>query len=113
VRNKTEYPENWNDEIRPAVLKRDNFRCTKCGLVHRKTYVFFPDGHKMVIPKSEIDFWKGDGNTVKTIYLQVAHLDHLKTNHNLTNLAAMCVKCHLNYDRATNNILRIAKKTKI
>lgn len=109
MRNKKEYPENWGDTIRPDILKRDNYKCTKCGVKHRTTYVIFADGHKMAIPKSEKEEWQSYGEKVITVYLQIAHLDHLKHNHAYDNLAAMCVKCHLNYDRDFNNIVRKSK----
>lgn len=33
------------------------------------------------------------------IVLTVAHLDHDHTNHERSNLAALCQRCHLSYDR--------------
>jgi hypothetical protein len=33
------------------------------------------------------------------IVLTVAHLDHDKANNEDSNLAALCQRCHLNYDR--------------
>ena len=33
------------------------------------------------------------------IVLTVAHLDHDKANNDDSNLAALCQRCHLNYDR--------------
>lgn len=37
--------------------------------------------------------------TDSRVVLTIAHLDHALTNHDLTNLRAMCQRCHLRYDR--------------
>ena len=36
--------------------------------------------------------------TGSKVVLTVAHLDHDETNHDRTNLRALCQKCHLTYD---------------
>lgn len=106
MRNRKEYPENWEDEIRPDILKRDKFRCTVCQVEHRKTYVFQKDGTKFKIPKEEIKEWKEYGDKAYTVYLQIAHLDQNRSNNNYENLRAMCPKCHLNHDRDHNTLKR-------
>lgn len=104
MKNRKKYPSEWTDVIRPEILKRDKYTCQKCGVIHRKTYVFFKDGYKMQIPKSEIDEWKNSETKAYTVYLQIAHLDQDVNNNNYINLLSLCVKCHLNYDRRHNNL---------
>ena len=106
MRNRKEYPENWEDEIRPGILKRDNFKCKVCQAEHRKTYVFQKDGTKFKIPKEEIKEWKEYGDKAYTVYLQIAHLDRDTNNNDYSNLMALCPKCHLNYDREFNMLKR-------
>lgn len=109
MRNKERYPENWTDVIRPAILLRDKYKCIKCGLKHRITYVFPLNANPFQIPVSEKNEWKGYGDKVYTVYLQVAHLDHNESNNHFSNLASMCVKCHLAYDKENNKLRRISK----
>lgn len=61
-------------EIRPRVLKRDNFRCTKCG---KKTSEE-KDLHVHHVDESGIKegYWNKDGN------------------HNINNLITLCFVCH-------------------
>lgn len=40
-----------------------------------------------------------DAFKIVKIVLTVAHLDRNKDNNKFSNLAALCQKCHLNYDR--------------
>lgn len=110
MRDRKKYPDNWEDTIRPDILKRDKYKCTRCGVKHRTTYVFNQDGSKFEVPKNEKEWWLQQGDKVITVFLQIAHLDHMKSNHDYSNLAAMCVKCHLNYDRDFNNLQRKMKK---
>lgn len=109
MKNKHRYPENWHDVIRPTILKRDNYTCQKCGLKHRKTYVFIKNEKPFVIPKNEIEEWQNEFSKVYTVFLQVAHLDWNEENNDFSNLLSMCPKCHLNYDRVNNSLRRKAK----
>lgn len=74
------YPKNWLSEIRPRILKRANNQCEFCGV---KNYSFV----------------KRKNKTVK-IVLTIAHLDHDESNNDVkdSRLAALCQKCHINYD---------------
>jgi len=109
MRNEHRYAENWKDEIRPAILKRDNYRCQNCNKKHRTTYVFPKHGEPFEIPKKETDEWKSEGLKVYRVFLQVAHLDHDPSNNNPENLRSLCPACHLNNDRTNNMILRKSK----
>lgn len=75
------YPKNWED-LRKYVLRMSNYYCQFCGL----------DNGQIV---------KKRGKEVKII-LQIAHLDHDETNHDVkpNRLLALCQRCHLKYDWA-------------
>jgi hypothetical protein len=61
--------------IREFVLTRAEYRCEFCG-VENKTV-----------------------RNNSRIFLAVAHLDQCPENNHLTNLAALCQKCHVNHDK--------------
>lgn len=109
MKNRERYPPEWYDTIRPSILKRDKYTCQKCGLKHRKTYVFIANEKPFIIPKNEVQEWQNDYSKVYTVFLQVAHLDHNEKNNDPLNLLSLCPGCHLNYDRKNNSIRRKAK----
>lgn len=78
--NYKDYPKNWK-EIRQRVLERENHCCKFCG-VHNYSYR------------------ENSKGKLTNIVLTIAHLDHDKLNHEVTDdrLAALCQKCHLQYD---------------
>ena len=79
------YPPDWFTRIRPAVLHRDKYRCTRCGMGVGQ-YKF------------------GFSGRVYKIVLHIAHLDHDKENWDVkySRLATMCQCCHLLYDNLTD-----------
>lgn len=94
--NYKEYPSNWQ-EIREQVLQRDGHKCQFCGLpnycyVNRKT--------RQICLKDE-------PNTT-LIILTIAHLkhDHSTPNPDINTLAALCQKCHLQYDMVRHTAKR-------
>lgn len=79
--NKARYPKDW-----PAISKRireraDNL-CEHCGV---------PNGSRR----------ENAVGKMVTIVLTVAHFDHQPENCADENLAALCQKCHNNYDAPT------------
>jgi hypothetical protein len=114
----SEYPANWKTEIRPAVMKRagevrdpetneitQEARCEEegCGVLNHSLI------HRTGPGKADWEPWPEgmaseaatlDGKRCTKIILTVAHLDHDKTNHDVTvdRLKALCQKCHLRYD---------------
>ena len=105
------YPSNWKSEIRPSVLKRANNSCECCGVDNYMTRRFV-DG------KSQTDNYENqtyaeakalaehmnsfcdDGlGKWSIVVLTIAHLDHDISNNDLSNLKALCQKCHLSYDK--------------
>lgn len=124
--NKKRYPENWDSEIRPHILERDGHKCKFCGVPNyaigsrNKDGVFIPitgnidldcAGQGLLSPsldrityreaKEILDVVKEDkldGKKYIMIVLTVAHLNHIPEDCRDENLAALCQKCHNNYD---------------
>lgn len=109
MKNRANYPENWEDEIRPRILKRDKYACQHCGLKHRGTYIYTKDNHRLKVTEEEGKEAKGEGEKVVKIFLQVAHLDHNPKNNEDDNLLSLCNGCHLMNDRPMNNLKRKVK----
>ena len=77
--NRARYPKDWK-RIREEILKRADNKCEFCGV----------ENHTMRLnPKT--------GKEVRII-LTIAHLDHIPENCDLSNLRALCQKCHNTYD---------------
>lgn len=112
--NYKKYPPNWK-ELRAAVLKRANNRCEFCGV---KNYDFGTRDKKgnftPIDSYMEMENAVMDGENVIKIILTVAHLDHDETNHDvkIERLAALCQRCHLNYD-ISEKVRRIRNKRRI
>jgi len=113
------YPPNWLTEIRPAILKRADNCCERCGVPNYTIGVrtrwelvsideYITDcatlGEKSLHQK--YGNWRDKGAT--KIVLTIAHLDHDPENWNVTTdrLRAWCQRCHLEYDRNHKKILR-------
>ena len=63
------YPEEWKDDIKEAIRKRDNYICQLCG-----------------IHQDELKGWQKK--------LNVHHKDYIKDNLNPDNLISLCRSCH-------------------
>lgn len=61
-----EYPQEWTDDLKNSIRKRDNFICQLCGKSQQK------NGKK----------------------LDVHHINYIKTDLNPNNLISLCVSCH-------------------
>lgn len=112
MRNRKKYSEEWTDTIRPAILKRDNYKCAKCGVKHRQYVLVDSKKNYTLITKEEHDEYKPHGANVYRIYLQVAHIDNDKNNNSFDNLIALCPKHHLEMDAPHRAIMRISEKKK-
>lgn len=109
MKNRELYHPNWNDIIRPEILKRDKYKCQNCGLKHRGLYLVQDSGKLLEIDKEEyIEALRND-EKVKKIFLQIAHLDHNPKNNKYENLKALCPGCHFSNDRIQNVIKRKSK----
>lgn len=84
--NRKDYPKDW-EQIRERILIRANDHCEECG-VKNHTY-------RKADKPNKHGYYK-----VTFIVLTIAHLDHDKENHEITDdrLKALCQRCHLKYD---------------
>ena len=124
--NKNLYPPDWKS-IRLEVLERDGNKCKFCGLENyvegaRDTsgkfwsLAQFENGD---VERYDPDFGVEKHKTKKSIkiVLTIAHLNHNPQDNgekgDRPNLAALCQKCHLNYDQkhhqANVKVTRIKK----
>lgn len=111
----SKYPKNWKSEIRPAILERDGNCCKFCG-VENYSYIFRNDiggwfycEDWLNMKKRGGGFYITNGDGRVKIVLTIAHLDHNIENNNYDNLAALCQKCHLKYDKKHH--IKNAKET--
>jgi hypothetical protein len=110
----SKYPLNWHTEIRPRILKRANNKCEFCGapnghLILRKRGALPDDFEILAFPHQKelfsdlkADLYGVDRIKATVVVLTIAHLDHDKENHQVTDdrLRALCQRCHLDYDRS-------------
>lgn len=100
------YPDNWKTEIRPAILKRANHKCERCGVEnyaigardkhehwHNQDdyYEMGWDEQDELFPWYFIKFIR--------IILTIAHIhNHDPMDCRPENLQALCQKCHITLD---------------
>jgi len=115
-----DYPKTWKTEIVPRIRKRAGEVLDESGgiLVEAKCEWCSVENHAKGA-RDRLGEWRlendihqmnsGQGMNLYgeefpdmiVIVLTVAHLDHDKRNHDVSDdrLAALCQRCHLNYDR--------------
>ena len=97
--NKFKYPRNFNDAIRPAVLKRDNYKCTVCHLPSRIRYVLDASG-LWIEADPTVEAWAKENDVkISKSVLSVSHRNHFTFDNRLENLQTLCGACHLKHDR--------------
>lgn len=105
---KRDYPPDW-PAISNAVRTAAGWRCEWCGAPHKAVIERLESGDFY-----ELDWiTETDGTVVTTdrltwarlrfhgltrIILTTAHLDRNTRNNDLSNLAALCQRCHLRHD---------------
>ncbi len=95
-----QYAPNWK-EISKRIRERDGNRCLFCGVknhhwIHRHKVT---DEWVYHLDLQELSWEQQCAyNDYVLVVLTVAHLDHDVSNNSDNNLAALCQKCHLNYD---------------
>lgn len=110
MNNRQRYPENWSDEIRPSILKRDNYRCQRCNVKHRQ-YIFIDQNNKrIVVDRQEHEELKREGLKTFRIYLQVAHLNHNPQDNDPSNLLSLCPTCHHENDKEHKRLMKLSNK---
>lgn len=107
------YHQDWRDVIRPAILKRDQYKCVQCGARH-KMKCYKDTSGKYIECDDFMEQWAiSSGRHVFTLYLQVAHKDHDKSNNDPSNLMTLCPVHHARYDSEHKRFARIMYKAKI
>lgn len=105
------YSPDWKDIIRPQILKRDSYKCVVCGVGHKKRVYKKSDGLYMECDEF-VERWAIDsGKKVFTLFLQVAHLDHNKSNNDPSNLRTLCPVHHGRHDKQHKQFMRISYRT--
>jgi len=72
-----QYPDNWDEISLDLRANRAQWRCEWCGAEYGKPHPI----------------------TGSRVVLSVAHLNHTPADCRPENLAVLCARCHLNYDR--------------
>jgi 5-methylcytosine-specific restriction endonuclease McrA len=120
--NRVRYPADWKD-ISQRVRDEAGQRCEWCRAMNGAMIVRGSDdqegaslpGYRYVdapvfdhtfhaqtgkpIPGATWDTFDANARGPVRVVLTVAHLDHRPENNCRSNLAALCQKCHLNYDK--------------
>lgn len=114
------YPENW-DDISLSIRERDGWQCKWCGVKNGAIGARDRDGQwhnekDIHLMNSDCGYALfGEFPKMIKIVLTVAHLGtphadgtpgdkHDKMDVRLENLAALCQRCHLNYDREEHKL---------
>ena len=109
----SQYHSDWRDIIRPAILKRDGYKCKHCGIRH-KSRVYKDTTGKYVECDTFMEEWaKSNGRKVFTLYLQVAHINHDKNNNEPSNLMTLCPIHHARFDTEHKKLARISFRSQI
>ena len=107
MKNKDAYPVDWNDTIRPHILKKFAYKCAACKIPHRSHYYM----RGKIVVRLEDNFmlaWaQENGLKVKQVFLNICHKDHDPSNNEERNLIAWCPRCHAAHD---NEIRKIKRK---
>lgn len=111
--NRRRYPPDW-PQISQRIRTRDGNRCKWCGVANhalggRLNGDWLPaipeEGlHGLIWPEPGTHATCGDGARrarlrIIRVVITVAHLNHTPEDCRDENLAALCQRCHLNYDR--------------
>jgi 5-methylcytosine-specific restriction endonuclease McrA len=93
-------PYKGYEELKPIVLKRDNYTCQWCG--------YRPDSQKektlildMCRPNATLE---EKFRYLVACNLVVHHIDGDKWNNTLENLVTLCQRCHHSYHRKKETI---------
>lgn len=104
------YPANWFDTIRPAILKRADYKCESCKLPHRSRGYYDYRGIFVSCDEHMCNWAARNGIKTHIVYLHIAHIDQNRNNNDYSNLKALCPQCHRNLDKKFSDILRRASR---
>lgn len=112
--NRKRYPANWRD-LRSLILQRAQHCCEQCGVPNYTRIIrgHGPDAGTFMIVNHRTVYNANTGAVVgdaqnrdyvgqrrTLVILNVAHLDHTPEHNDLSNLRALCCRCHLLHDAA-------------
>lgn len=109
----SQYHPDWRDVIRPQILKRDQYKCKVCGVKHKSTVYKTTNGAYIECDDFMQEWAISQGKKVFTLYLQIAHLNHDKSDNDPSNLQALCPIHHARHDKEHKKFQRIIFKQKI
>lgn len=107
------YHADWSDVIRPAILKRDGYKCRNCGIRHKSRVYKNARGGYIVCDEFTENWALSQGVKVFTVYLNVAHIDNDKGNNEPENLISLCPRHHSIFDAEHKRTMRKAYKSKV
>ncbi|RYD20956.1 MAG: hypothetical protein EOP69_01565 [Spirochaetia bacterium] len=105
------YPIDWVQLSNMIRFRRAKGRCEACGRPHGETVAHLGDGRWW---DAEVGLWRsGKGRVVRNlpplaldtavkrtkVVLACAHLDHDPGNNEMSNLKALCQRCHMLHDK--------------
>ena len=104
------YPPHWHALSRRVRFERAGGRCQRCDRPHLALVRCLPDGRWFDAPaatwrdrRGKLARWPDlvEATRLRTtrVVLATAHLDGDPTNNRLTNLRALCQRCHMLHDR--------------
>jgi hypothetical protein len=106
--NREFYGDEWKRISEYIRYTRAKNKCESCGKENH-SFGFYDNWgtwHRAELKEPD-KFVFGDvdekGNRLIKVVLTVAHLDHSPQNNDLSNLKALCQKCHNSYDRSHRN----------
>ena len=103
IKDKSIYPSDWQ-QISLRIREREGQRCKFCSVENGAVGARDLNGEwhsqNSIDNMNSTVGWNlfGECPKIIRIVLTVAHLDHDPANNADDNLAALCQKCHLNYD---------------
>jgi hypothetical protein len=113
--NSNGYSVDWRDIHRPAILKRDNYKCKHCGVAQRSLYTW-ENNHRIILDDNWLlEKYRSNGFKISRTYLSIMHLCNNKSCINHNHLAAGCQCCHLIQDKhlhLINRLINAANKRK-
>lgn len=103
------YHESWADKIRPAILERDNYKCTVCKISHRSIGYYNSNKVFVECDKFMRDWCVGKGVKLVKVFLQVHHKNGIRMDNDYSNLQTLCNRCHLKIERELNKLKRLTR----